>query len=338
MSQAIPNKPPNCALSATWTIYRLFGVTLATDFPFANRLAPATGPVDLTFTCQLTAPLPRSLEQALASHSSSYRTDNGESVIFLYRLAECDVVRFTHIADYYLWPGRIVCHLFNPDYRYLVEIHLLGPVLSLWLELQGIPMLHAAAVAVNGHAVAFLSTNSAGKSTLAAAMVQAGYSLLTDDILPVEHCGDAFMGRPGYPQMRLWPDEAQHFLGHYEDLELVHPAYTKRRVPVGPDGFGSFCNASQPLACIYLPERHDVQEHGTRIEIVPVARRDALMELVRHSFVAFIMEQLGLQAQRLDLFAQMVQQVPMRRLVYPSGFEYLPLVREAILADVAKLP
>ena len=30
----------------------------------------------------------------------------------------------------------------------------------------------------------------------------------------------------------------------------------------------------------------------------------------------------------------MARQVPMRRLVYPAGYEHLPRVREAVLADV----
>lgn len=334
MSQATASNPHNHGLPVTWMTRSLFGLTLVTNFPFANHLAPATGPANLAFAYELTAPLPDSGEQELPSYNSSYRMDNGEGVAYLYRLADCDIIRFTHIADYYLWAERIACHMLDPAYCYLVEIHFLGPVLSLWLERRGIPTLHASAVVVDGRAVGFLSTNSAGKSTLAAAMVQAGYPLLTDDILPVEHSGNMFLGRPGYPQMRLWPNEAQHFLGHYEDLELVHPAYSKRRVPIGSGGFGSFCDKPQPLACIYLPERRDVQEHGTQVQIAPVSRRDATMELVRHSFVASIVEQLGLQAQRLDLFAHMVQQVPMHRLLYPSGFEHLPLVREAILADL----
>jgi len=40
------------------------------------------------------------------------------------------------------------------------------------------------------------------------------------------------------------------------------------------------------------------------------------------------------QPQRLDFFARMVQQVPMRRLIYPAGYEHLPRVREAVPADV----
>ena len=70
---------------------------------------------------------------------------------------------------------------------------------------------------------------------------------------------------------------------------------------------------------------------------MPVSPRDAVIELVRHSFAASIVESLRLQPQRLDFFAQLVQQVPMRWLIYPSGFEHLPRVREAILENLKTL-
>jgi len=338
MSKAMPNlDQPADALPPAWRVYRLFGFTLASDFHFANRLTPGAGVPDLTFTCVPAAPLPGGWEQAAPAYISPYRTEDGQIILYLYRQATCDVLCFTRVADFYLWPDRIVCHLLDPAYDYLVEIRLLGPVLSFWLERQGIPALHASAVAVQGQAVAFLSTNKGGKSSLAASLLQAGYPLLTDDILPVEHTDGVFRGRPGYPTVRLWPDEAQHFLGSCQGLELVHPELAKRRVPVGPDGFGAFCDVSQPLACLYLPERRDPAARETEVEITPVSLRDAVIELVRHSFTARIVEALGWQPQRLDFFARLVRQVPLRRLVYPSGFDYLPRVREAILQDLERL-
>ena len=49
--------------------------------------------------------------------------------------------------------------------------------------------------------------------------------------------------------MRFWPDQALHLLGHYADLELVEPDSPKRRIAVGPTGFGTFLDATQPIAC-----------------------------------------------------------------------------------------
>jgi len=321
----------------TWPIYRIFDLALASNFPFVNLLSRGAIPSDVTFTCAYEPFIPTNWDQIIPIYVSPDRVVDGKSAGYLYRLGTCDVLRFTHVADFYLWANQIICYPLDLADDQVVEIYLLGPVLSFWLERRGVPVLHASAVMVNGCAAAFLSHRSSGKSTLAAALMQAGYPLLTDDILPVERHRGTFVGRPGYPQMRMWPNEAQHFLGYYQDLERVHPAHSKRRVPVGPNGFGTFCDMAQPLACLYLPERRDPREGGTEIEITPVSPRDAVIELVRHSFTPRVVEAIGLQPRRLDFFAQMVQQVPMRRLVYPSGFEHLPRVREAILEDLETL-
>jgi hypothetical protein len=38
----------------------------------------------------------------------------------------------------------------------------------------------------------------------------------------------------------------------------------------------------------------------------------------------------------LGFFAELVQRVPVHRLRYPSGFEHLPAVHEAILRDLSR--
>jgi hypothetical protein len=331
--------------NTAWTSYRIFGLTLWTDFPFVSRLAPgpasdanhtpSSATADLSFTCQKDAPLAIDREKE----------------------AGCDVFPYSGVADFYCFRDRIVCHLLSPAAIHLIEIIFLGEVLSFWLERHGIPALHASAVLTGRGAVAFLSSNHGGKSALAATLMQSGHPLVSDDILPVEEQDGIFACRPGYPTMRMWPDEAAHFLGAFEHLPLVHPELSKRRVPVGVDGFGSFCDTSQPLAGIYLPERRagsgatttsEIPPGGhpgrhpphlealaayADIEILPVSPRDAVIELIRHSFSAHHAEAAGLAPQRLDFFARLAQKIAMRRLIYPAGFEHLPRVREAILGD-----
>jgi len=327
-------KKPSANKNSDWPIYRLFGLALASEFRFSNRLKPAIGTADLTFTCMPEAPLPDSWEQTVPIYTSPCHTDDGESAAHLYRLDSCDILRFTRTADFYIQSDHITCHPLSPACGYLIEIHLLGSVLALWLEQQGTPVLHASAVAVNGQAAAFLSNNRGGKSSLAATLMQSDYPLLTDDILPIKRQHGTLFAHPGYPTMRMWPDEAQHFLGDHKNLETVHPLYDKCRVPVGIDGFGTFCDVSQPLACIYIPERCDPKDWGTKIEIIPLSPRDAVMDLVRYSFVPRVVQAIGLQSQRLDFFAQAVEEIPMRRIAYPDGFEHLPRIRKAILKDL----
>lgn len=70
------------------------------------------------------------------------------------------------------------------------------------------------------------------------------------------------------------------------------------------------------------------------IDIVPVSLRDAVIELVRNSFVPAIVEAVGLQPRRLDLFSHLVQEVLIRRLYYPDGFDRLPEVCDRLVEDL----
>lgn len=321
-------------LESAWRTYRVFGFTLWSNYLFASRLVSGVGPPDLTFTCVASPPLTAWGEGAAPAYQSRYFTETGERMFYLYRLDGCDVLRFTRVADYYLFSQCILVHPFPPYEPLKIEGFLLGAALAFYLESVGIPALHASAIVWRDRAVAFLSNSGNGKSTLAATLVRAGCALLSDDIVPVQRLGGAFVGQPGVPQMRLWPSEAQHLLGHYEDLGRVSPETEKRWASVGAGEFGAFCPEARPLACLYVPERRDPVEFGADIEITPVPLREAVIELVRYSFTAFIMEALGWQAQRLKFFAELVRHVPVRRLRYPSGLEYLPRVREAIMKDL----
>jgi serine kinase of HPr protein (carbohydrate metabolism regulator) len=195
-----------------------------------------------------------------------------------------------------------------------MELRLLGPVLSYWLERLGIPVLHAAAVRMGEGAVGFVAHSGGGKSSLAAALLQAGAPLLTDDLLPVEEEGGTFLARPGLPQMRLEPDTARFFLGRTEGLIPVSPDDSKLHVPVD-----AFCDTAVPLTGLYLVERRPGP-----LEILPLSKAQAVIELVRHSFSPYLVEAAGLQPRRLDLFTRLVRQVPVRRLLCPEGLEHLP--------------
>jgi hypothetical protein len=298
---------------------RLFGLTVAGNFPFRTPLSRGAPPADLFLTVSppsSTRPRPVSPP----TYASALRDASGESLGSLYRspLGE-DLLRFSGAGDFHLEPDGI---RFVPgEESDLAEIRLLGPVLSYWLELRGHPTLHASAVSANGRAIAFLSRHGGGKTGLAAASLRAGASLLTDDLVVLEEAGEGWQVRPAYPEMRMWPDEAAHFVGPPAELPRVQAGAEKRRVAVG-GGFGTFVDASAPLACLYLAARQE--EGGGGVEIQPVARSEALIELVRHSFSPRLVEAAGLQPARLDRLARLVRSVPVRRLVYPSGFERLP--------------
>jgi hypothetical protein len=168
--------------------------------------------------------------------------------------------------------------------------------------------------------------------------MQAGHPLLTDDLLVVKQTGETFIAQPGYPQLRFWPQQARHFLGADARFESIHPAVNKWRVPLAATGLGQFANTPRPLRAIYLLDRYPAAAGNTNIAITPLSPRDALIELLRYSFAGRLAEAAGLQPGRLNVLAQLVQTIPLRRLSYPSGLVELPAVGAAVVADSAQLP
>jgi hypothetical protein len=315
-------------------IYRVFGAILASDFPFRVLLPPGECAPDLTFTAVSSRPVLATWEDQEPLYTSPWSRTDGESVCRLFRSGDSEILSFPKVADFYLWPGRIVCHVLAPELRHLVELHLLGPVFSYWLERRERIVLHSSAVALGGRVAAFVGRHGDGKSGLAAALLRSGGALLSDDVVPLEMRSEEILAHPSFPQMRMWPDEAACFLDRFEHLPLVHPDLTKRWVPVGPGGLGLFQANAAPLSSIYLLDRRP--EADEPLEIRTLSPRDAVIELLRHSFTPLLVEAAGLQPARLDFLARLALQVPVKRLRYPSGFDRLPAVAEAVRLDLDK--
>ncbi len=331
--------------SSSPKIYQVYGLDLISAYPFASRLyrrvvEPGSNNLSfqLLFYCTQSIPFPVDWDKGRLIYYWGSYTSKGEKWNRLYRFDTFDVLRLASDADFYISSNRIDCHLRNPAYRTSMELDLLGTVLVYWLERRGSPALHASAVEIDGRTAAFLSDSGNGKSTLAAAFMQAGAAFLTDDILPVEQQAGIFWGFPGLPQVNFWPDQAAYFTDNEADFERVVPEAAKKRLPIEAVG-GVFCDQRQPLASIYILSQSGLSLNRTRVEIIPVPPAEAVIELVRYSFItpAFF-GGLGWQARRLDFFARLVQQVPVRRLVYSAGFEHLPYVIEAVLHDLQDQP
>ncbi len=316
-------------------VYQIFGLRIASDFPFANHILKTQGPANLVFRCLDQAPFDGEWQKSEPSFVSPYILADGRSILTIYQTKQFDVLHFSDVADFYCWADQIVCHVLDEDYAYLVEIHFLGRVLAYWLEKMGGLMLHASAVSVDGRAVAFLAANHGGKSSLAAAMMQMGLPLLTDDILHIEGQAAGFVAHAGYPQMRFWAEDVNRILDHAPPTERIHPLIDKHRVPVGPAGFGQFHAAAQSMACFYLPQQRLPQDPDRSVRISAVPPTTAVIELLQRRFFEYRSGSKNEQSHRFQLVSQLVRQIPVRKISYPSGFSQMPRICRVILEDVA---
>ncbi len=94
----------------------------------------------------------------------------------------------------------------------VIHTWLYGTVFAYMLQYHGYLVLHGSAVMMNNRAVIFSGQSGAGKSTLASALVQKGYSFITDDLVVIKrnHQGQYCM-TPGPTKLKLWQSAMQHF-------------------------------------------------------------------------------------------------------------------------------
>lgn len=309
--------------------YRVFGLCMETThrFRFPLSAAPATTECDLTFHCGLKRawPTPSSRD---AIHLSPTKNRFGEPDLEIYAVAGGSLMRFPRVADFLVAPGRIDCRLQDGEVGFMVDLYLLGDVLSYYLEMTGVSALHAGAVAHEGQAVLFAADRTGGKSTLVTYLVAAGFHLLADDISALEPSDAWVTCRHAFPQLKLTPEQAQRFLGSADGFEPVHPSFPKLSVPA--ERVGDVSREPLPVARIYLLERRVVTGGDTAIRLEPLGPGEALIQLVRHSFLAEELEggeiaggqggtaQADMVRTRFHRLAAIARSVVVKRLCYPS--------------------
>jgi len=249
-----------------------------------------------------------------------------------YRTGDNYLLRFPDLADFTVSAsGLEVAAYPMPGISGQTIEHLyLNQALPLALSRQFKLVLHASAVEIGNFAVAFLGISGRGKSTLAASFSTSGCRFLTDDGLQLEKGPGGHLIQPSHPSIRLWDDSRQALI---PETAQVAPAvnYTpKSRLLAGEEV--AYCDASRPLRCMYFLGEGDTEA----VSIEPVGGRDAMIELVRHTFLLDIEEREML----MHHFGQLTElaRIPMFfRLDYPRRYDMLPQVRDAVIRHATSL-
>lgn len=309
--------------------YLLYGVRIRSDVEMVDQVQVYAPSCDLQFS--LIEGVPPGFDQGLVPMWRSHQVDaDGEPAIIVSKGSGFRLLRITRQADFYITSTAVQCRVAQGSPSYLAPLYFIGNVMSLWLEEHGVLALHASAVACEHGAIAFMARSTGGKSTITASFVGRGFALVTDDILAVEHWDGYHLANPGYPQMRLSPSDAGRLIGPDAVMAPLYPGSPKYRVPIGGErsGWGSFQTRPLPLRAIYILDR---REGEVAIDLLTPA--EAMVELIRHSFAAEVIEAMGLQPNRFDSLGRLAAEIPIRLLHYPTGFDRLDEVREKILED-----
>lgn len=248
-----------------------------------------------------------------------------------------DYVRWTGLFEFLISPdGRhITCHALNGASQEIFHTYLVGQVLSLALIKQGVEPLHATVVDVGGQAVAFLGDCGYGKSTLGAAFLEAGYKLLTDDLLVVEPQGlhqRRVVAHPGPPRIKLFPRAAAVLLGNPGCGMPMNPDTPKLVIPLLPR---QAATAPRPLNAVYVLSPPPSRHRSRHVTIRTIPPRRACLALIANTFNTVVMDSDRL-ARQFDFAVALASKIPVKSLSGPWGLSRLPAIRDAILADLSR--
>lgn len=209
------------------------------------------------------------------------------------------------------------------------QVYLLGQALSCALVKQGFEPLHGTAIVDQGEAIVFLGDSKFGKSTLAASFVNAGYPLLTDDLLLLRETRRGLEAYPGPPRLKLFPKTARRFLGSAAAGARLNSVTRKLIIPLTAK---QTCAEAVHLRAIYVLAGPEQMRSRPGVQIEPIVAREAFFALAGNTFNALIDDSARLQRQVIET-ARFLRSVPVKKLAYPRLLARLPEVREAILTD-----
>jgi hypothetical protein len=230
--------------------------------------------------------------------------------------------------------------------------------MAVWLELKGIPCIHANAITLNGDAFLVIAPSRTGKSTLTTHLLTHGFKLMTDDMAAIHPKIDgSYTIYPSWAKVRLWPDMANQLVGTQVDSKdiveqdtkpqvgaksrkRVHKKFAKHEIDLGKNNQQWWANSAANLKGIYYLDRLETGgpcDNSENCEISEVGPSKGLVVLLQNSMLANAYRSMGVEQQRLTAMAKLLNGIPIYKIEYASGIDKLPAISENIKAHMSAL-
>ena len=253
--------------------YRISGLSVASEIGLPGLIAGTPEP-EPQVTIRL-GPVPESLPEPTAS-GPTWQIAGKQ---FLLRIPD--------IARFLLNDGSEI--VFAPETAagaVDIPIFILGSAFGILLHQREQIVLHASAVRVGDQAVLFCGPSGAGKSTMAAALAQCGYPLVSEDVCAITAAGSgAPMVFPDGRQLKLWAQTI-------DKLELAERRGARVRASLEKfyvDAHDAF-SEPLPLGAIYAL-REARPPHASGIEVPNVV--DTALILRRNAYRPYLVRRMG---------------------------------------------
>jgi hypothetical protein len=160
---------------------------------------------------------------------------------------------------------------------------------------------------------------------LAYFFVRNGHTLITDDVLPLVNNHGRLFAAPGCPSMNLWKqtlDQLRAMDSNLRSDERKH-RYSVNTLEI------DFCKSPVALHRIYI--LHPMPDPG-KPEVMELSKSKALIELFAFTRASSTID-FADQKALLKTYTTMLSEVPVRKLLYPRGFNHLPDIYQSVLQD-----
>jgi hypothetical protein len=299
--------------------YSVFGLLLSSNLPIPELIAEKTSASNPSVIVHMdaspcTAGEIRSGQETLI-YTSAYTDEAGQPALRIWKISDGELLRLAYYDGTRFWMDREGTELWAqwPNNLTIEDAatYLLGPVLGLLLRLRGVTCLHASAVAFADHAIAFVGSEGAGKSTTAALMARKGCAVISDDVVALVEREGSFYVYPAYPYLCLWPDSVTMVYGPEKKLPSFSPSWDKRLLSLAGNDLRFEAQALSLGAIFVLGERSSAPDAPFLEQLTP---REGMLALVANSYATNLLDK-EMRACEFEFLGRMLGRVAIRRLV-----------------------
>ena len=296
--------------------YRTYGLTIRSDIPLFDVPALSrVGEVDVQI---------RHAEQPLRSvprPSKSVNVLEHNGAVYIASVMGRIAVQEGRTAIVDPAPGYSAAEV--------LDVYII-PVMGLIEHQRGHLTLHASAVHLGEHAVAFIGPKGAGKSTTSSLFHARGHSVITDDLVAMTYEAST---QPhvhyGLPWIKLHPEALSTVLGEAPDA--YRPVLTGVAKRVRPLSLESAPADPVPLARIYVLSYHNKPHKDTHLKALSV--REACLLVLGQTYAPMVLDQ-DRNPELLTHCARLVREVPVKLLARRSGLEDAAAIYDVVMADL----
>jgi hypothetical protein len=297
------------------TLYKAFGLTISSEIEFPELIGLDTLKPSVDISIEYRDLL-------------KYWNDNANKDYFCLVEEQSVWIHVPDTAIFCIEKGKkILVSPIKSNQDAKIRLYILGTCMGALLLQRRVIPLHGSAIAINNRAYGIVGESGAGKSTLAASFLEKGFTLLSDDIIPISLINGIPMVTPAYPQQKLWKESLDAFSVSSDQFSAIFDRETKYIVPVP----ASFELNQMPLEAVF-----ELIKGEDEIILRPLNKLEQLRKLYEHTFRSFLIERLNLLEWHFHITAAISNKVKMYQLTRPTSRFSAEELSDLILRTVHK--